>query len=124
MNEKSKRAVDTGLAITLILLIAAYFSRNDAFLIAAGFCLLACMAFPAVYRPLAPVWFGFSHILGAIVSRVFFTVVFFMVATPMGLFRRILGKDAMKQKLWKQSSDSVFLVRAGNLTENDLKKPF
>lgn len=124
MNKKAKRATDTGLAITLILIIAAYITRDNRFLIGAGACLLTAMALPVAFRPLAPVWFGFSHVLGEVVSRIFFSVIFFLVATPMGLLRRVLGKDAMRQKLWKQSGESVFLERRGRLKAKHLTKPF
>jgi hypothetical protein len=124
MNKKTKKATDTGLAVSLILIITAYITGDDRFLIGSGICLFTAMALPVAYRPLAPVWFGFSHVLGAVVSRIFFSVIFFLVATPMGLIRRVLGKDAMKRKSWKQSSESVFLERGESLTADHLTKPF
>lgn len=48
----------------------------------------------ALYR----LWMGLAVILGAVVSRIILTVVFYLVITPIGLIRRLTGWDGLKLK--------------------------
>jgi hypothetical protein len=48
----------------------------------------------AVYRG----WMTLGLVLGAIVSTVLLTVVFYLVATPLGLLARCLGRDFLSRK--------------------------
>ncbi len=40
-------------------------------------------------------WMGVAFVLGNIMSRVLLTLIYFFVFTPIGLFRRLLGKDPL-----------------------------
>lgn len=40
-------------------------------------------------------WMGVAFVLGNIMSRVLLTLIYFLVFTPIGLFRRLLGKDPL-----------------------------
>ena len=82
------------------------------------------MIWPNAFRPLATLWFGLSHVLSSIVSRVILTLLFFLIVTPIGLIRRALGADALKLKQWKQGRDSVFIVREGAIQGKDLENPY
>jgi len=53
------------------------------------------LAFPAVLKPLHRVWMKLGEILGWINTRIILGAIFFAVVTPMGLIRRMLGKDSM-----------------------------
>ena len=125
-TEKSRRRnTDTGLAAVLIGLLILFFMRDrDKLILIPVVLLLITMVWPTFFRPVAPLWFGLSHVLGSIVSRIFFSIIFFAVATPMGLVRRIFGADAMKLKLWKKDSGSVFVTRNHTYTPENLEKPF
>jgi hypothetical protein len=82
------------------------------------------MVFPQVYRPIAPLWFGLSAILGTIMSRVILTVIFFILVTPIGLLRRAFGKDPLKMKLWKRGGHSVFQNRDRLFNSEEIEKPY
>jgi hypothetical protein len=86
--------------------------------------LLITMIWPNAFRPLATLWFGLSHVLSNVVSRVILTVLFFLVVTPIGLIRRVLGADALQLKKWKRGPDSVFVVREGVIQDKDLVNPY
>jgi hypothetical protein len=118
------RARDTGLAAILILLLVTYFKNITFLILPSIILLLIIMVWPIAFKPLAPLWFGLSDVLGNVVSRVFFSLIFFFLATPVGLLRRLLGADAMKLKQWKLNSDSVFTTRDHTYEKNDLEKPF
>ncbi|MBF0481112.1 MAG: hypothetical protein HQK81_13040 [Desulfovibrionaceae bacterium] len=119
-----EQAKDTGLAMILICLILAYFGGRVKLLPLAMLLLLVTMTVPAALTPLARVWFGFSHLLGTVMSKVMLTLVFFLVLTPIGLFRRLTGKDALRLTQWKAGTASVFRVRDHTFTAQDIEQPF
>ena len=67
INISRDQSKDTGMAMTLILLLLNRSFRQDAWLIGAIAALVIAMTVPQVYRPLAVVWFpclilsGCSH---------------------------------------------------------------
>ena len=123
-SDKKSQAKDTGLAMVLILLIIQYIRRPDWLLVAAMAVLVLVMTWPAPFSPLARVWFGLSHFLGTIVSRILLTVVFFLIVTPVGLVRKVLGADPMRNKEWRKGDDSVLVERRHQYIQEDLKKPY
>jgi hypothetical protein len=117
-------AKDTGLAIILILLIIEYIKRPGWLTLCTMAVLVLTMTYPAALKPLGRVWFGFSHLLGTVVSKVILTLVFYLIVTSVGLIRRILGADPMKNKLWKNGDDSVLVTRDHLYSSEDIQKPY
>ena len=117
-------AKDTGLAIILILLIIENIKRPGWLILCAMAVLVLTMTYPAALKPLGRIWFGFSHILGTIVSKIILSLVFFLIVTPIGLVRRISGADPMRNKLWKKGDDSVLVKRDHHYSSEDLQKPY
>jgi len=123
-NDLNNQAKDTGLALVLILLIIEYIKRPNWLTVAAMTVLVLVMTWPSLFKPLARIWFGFSHILGGVVSKVLLTLVFFVVVTPIGLIRKVFGADPMKLSIWKKSTDSVLVDRNHSYTKEDIEKPY
>lgn len=123
-NTDINKARDTGLALVLILLIIEYIKRPDWLVFAAMAALLLIMTRPIVFKPLARVWFGFSQLLGTIVSKTILSLVFFLIVTPVGLFRKAFGADPMKTKLWKKGEESVLVERNHCYTKEDIENPY
>lgn len=86
--------------------------------------LVVDMVWPAAFTPFAVVWFGLSEVLGAVVSRILLTVLFFGVVTPIGLVRRALGGDPMRLRQWRRGRESVFTVRDHHYTPADIDRPY
>lgn len=123
-NVSISQSRDSGLALVLISLILAWgFSARFFLLLAIGL-LVVTMTAPGLFRLFAKVWFGLSHALGTVVSRVLLTILFYAMVTPVGIIRRLLGKDAMQLKLWKASRASVFQTRDHQFTSQDLDHPY
>lgn len=118
------QARDTGLAMVLIFLLVLLLRRPDKLTTGAIVVLVLTMIWPAFFKPLGRLWFGFSEFLGGIVSKILLSLVFFLVVTPIGLLRKKLGSDAMRLKNWKQDDRSVFLERDKTFSAADLKKPY
>jgi hypothetical protein len=119
-----EQAKDTGMAMVLICLLLGYAGKFPKFLPVGIVLLIITMAWPKAFKPLAGLWFGLSHLLGSVVSRVVLTILFFTVVTPIGVIRRWRGADAMQLKKWKQGTDSVFIERQGAIQDKDLLQPY
>lgn len=119
-----KEAADTGMAMVLLALIVWFMTKDERWTVLAAGLLVATMAFPVVFTPLARVWLGFSLFLGAIVSKVLLSIVFLLLVTPLALLRKLLGHDTMQLKRWKKGQDSVFVLRDHQFSEKDIEHPF
>jgi hypothetical protein len=115
---------DTGLAAVLLCLLLTYFWNLQQFIPLAILLLLVTMFWPGLFRPLAGLWFGLAHLMGTVVSRVVLATLFFVVVTPIGLIRRLLGADPLQIKKWKSNSESVFIQRSALIIPEDLEKPY
>lgn len=120
----ASQAKDSGLALVLIQLILAVAVSPKYFLPAGIVLLVVTMTVPNIFRPFAVVWFGVSHALGTIVSRILLTLLFYVLVTPVGCLRRLLGKDAMQIKSWKKEQASVFHNRDHLFKRKDLDHPY
>ncbi|MEW6387391.1 MAG: hypothetical protein AB1491_07740 [Thermodesulfobacteriota bacterium] len=115
---------DTGLALVLICLLVAYFGQRPQLIPWALILLILAMVWPSIFRPLAGPWFGLSHLLGGVASKVILTVLFFGLVLPIGWVRRRLGADPLQLQQWKKATGSVFHVRQGPVQPEDLEKPY
>lgn len=124
LSATKAQARDTGMALTLICLLIAWFSRRHDFVGYAILLLLLDMVWPQAYKPAAKLWFGLSHVMGAVMSKVLLSVVFFLVVTPMGLLRKAMGKDPMQTRAFKKDTGSVFKTRDHLFTGKDIETPY
>ena len=115
---------DTGMAIVLLLLLVDVKLKRNGILFGAIAAHVINMIWPRVYQPLAYFWFGLSDLLGSVMSQVLMAVLFFSVVTPVGLLRRLLGKDSLKLRAFKASNESSLTVRNHIFTAQDIEKPY
>ena len=119
-----KQASDSGMAIVLILLLIGLFTGNDLYYKIAIPVLVINMTYPMFYYYFAILWLGFSQILGTIVSKIILSVVFFVMVLPVGLIRRMMGKDSLQLKKFKKGKSGVMLQRNHRFTSKDIVNPF
>jgi hypothetical protein len=124
LKSTPEQAKDTGMAMVLICLLLGYWGKFPKFLPVSLVLLIITMAWPKAFKPLAGLWFGLSHLLSSVVSRVLLTVVFFLIVTPIAIIRRWAGADTLQLKKWKQGQDSVFVVREGPVQGKDMANPY
>jgi len=115
---------DTGMAMVLLCLLLAASPKRHGYLIVAIALHVVNMIFPQIFRPVAVVWLGLSTLLGEIVPKVLLSIVFFLVVTPIGILRRLIGKDALNLRVFKASQDSVMLERNHIFIGRDLERPY
>lgn len=115
---------DTGMAMVLLLLLFLQATGNKTLGWAAVAVQVVNMTWPSVFWPVAIVWLGFSRLLGAIVPKILLAVVFYGVVTPIGVLRRLAGRDALKLAVFKKGEGSVMVERNHKFTAMDLEKPY
>jgi hypothetical protein len=115
---------DTGMAMVLLLLILQRVLRWDGLVPAALVLLLLTMTVPRVFGPVAVVWLGFAHVLGTVVSKGLLSLVFALIVTPIGLVRRLAGKDSLQLRRFKAGTESVMLRRDHTCAPGDMDKPY
>jgi hypothetical protein len=115
---------DTGMAMVLLLLLVLFTWGRSELLIAAVIVHVVNMIVPQVFRPVAFLWFGLAHLLGAVASRVLMFIVFALVVTPIGVLRRALGKDSLRLRAFRAGHESVMVVRNHTFTASDLETPY
>jgi hypothetical protein len=119
------QAKDTGMALVLICLVMAYLgSRQKGCILLALFLLIIDMVRPEVFRYPAKIWFGLSRLVGAVMSKILLTVLFFGLVTPIGAFRRWNGSDPMQRNKWKKGGGSLFKTRDHTYKADDLKQVY
>ena len=119
-----KQASDTGMAMVLILLLIALFTGNELYYKIAIPVLVINMVYPMLYYPVAVFWLGFSTLLGTVVSKIILSMVYIVLVVPIGLLRRMLGKDSLNLKGFKKGKDSVMKTRDYVFTSTDIEKPY
>ncbi len=118
------QAKDTGMAMVLICILVWHFGHFEKFLALAVALLIINMIVPQIYKPVAKLWLGLSNILGAVMSRILLTILFFTLVTPIGVFRRIAGNDSLQIKKWKKDRTSVFQIRNHTYKPENIDKPY
>ena len=115
---------DTGMAMVLLLLLLNLRLHRQGLLYGAVAVQVLNMIVPQIYKPIAVVWLGFSTILGNISSKVLMSILFFGVVTPIGILRRLSGKDALKLRAFKAGPESALVERNYTFTARDLERPY
>ena len=119
-----EQSQDTGMAMVLLLLLASGAFKREILVTVAIIALVVDMAVPRLYRPVAVLWLGLSHLLGTVVSKILLTLVFFGVVAPIGLARKLLGIDSLKLKEFKSGENSVMVIRNHIFTGKDIETPY
>ncbi len=119
-----KQASDTGMALVLVLLLVGLFTQNNLYYKIAIPVLIINMIFPMFYYLFAIIWLGFSQLLGSVVSKIILTIIYFIILLPIGIIRRLLGKDSLQLSEFKKGTGTVMKSRDYNYSSNDIEKPY
>lgn len=89
------------------------------------FAVLALMALaaPMSLAPVYKYWMKFGHFMGTyIMTPLIMLIVFAAMFVPIGLIRRLLGKDSMARKM--DSSATTYRLPSEPKSAKNLEKPF
>ncbi len=115
---------DAGLALVLVVLLYASWSRSPRAVLPAIILLVLAMTVPRVFRLFAVFWYRYPQKIGSVVSRLILYTVFYLLVTPVGFLRRKFGADPMQTQKWRTGTSSVFKVRDHTYTPEDLGRPY
>lgn len=115
---------DTALALSFLALIIWFFTRDAGWVYGCMGLLLLSMIWPASMTWPARLWFGLSHVVGAVMSRVLLSLIYIVILLPVALLRRIMGKDSLRLRTWKGGEASAFVTRDHTFTKDDLTHPY
>lgn len=115
---------DTGMAVALLFVLVALWRGETAWARWAALALVVTMVWPRLLRPLSVAWFGLARCLGFVVSNILLSVVFFVVLTPVGLVRRLLGRDPLMRRRFGRNDGSVFHERDDTCGGGDIERPY
>ena len=93
-----------GMVFTLVFLVVGIWQISTGkslgwyFFASAILFFIVAITFPSLLGPFNRVWFKFGLLLGQVVNPVILGLVFFLVVTPIGTVRRLLGKDSLQLK--------------------------
>ncbi|MBS0032268.1 SxtJ family membrane protein [Chitinophaga sp. 22321] len=119
-----QQCVEFGQVAVLALIVAALYYRNIRLLAPALAVILITILVPRLFYPLAWAWFGLSKILGEINIRLLLSLVFVLVVLPVGLWRRLRGRDSLQLRRFKKEEESVMAIRDHLYTSEDLTHTF
>jgi hypothetical protein len=86
--------------------------------------LIIILIYPLIFKPVVYVWLQISTVMGCFISKFILLLVFYLLITPVGFVRRIMGFDDLNIKGFKNDSLSAMLVLNKEETDNNLKHQF
>lgn len=119
----SNSAYEAVLAITLALLVVYYFffPEEPRWLVGAMLFALLCLLFSTLANWVAAVWEKLTLGLGWFMSRVLFSLVFFILLTPIAFLYRLFGKSDFYKT---PDRDSYFVDRDHQFGVEDIENPW
>ena len=90
--------------------------------IVAGVFVAAALLVPMWLAPVYRLWMKIGHVLGWINTRIILGLVFFVIFAPVAIVLKILGKDALKQRL--DASASSYRIASEQLPRDRMERPY
>ncbi len=115
---------DTALAFAFIALLVWFFTENVYWVYGCMGLVLFAMIWPTGMTYPAKLWFGFSHVLGTFMSKVLLSIIYTALVLPVATVRRMLAKDSMRLRSYKNNNESAFVVREHAFSKEDLTHPY
>lgn len=86
-----------------------------------GLLLVAGALVPSRLGPVHRAWMGLAHAISKVTTPIFMGIVYYVVLTPIGMIRRVVGGDPMKHRA---VDDSYWRIRPENKRRGDLNRQF
>jgi hypothetical protein len=109
-----KFGLTVGLAFTALGALLLWRGRTtvaSVLLALGGALVLAGLVVPTRLGPVERAWMGLAHAISKVTTPIFMGIVYFLVMTPMGFFRRRMGSPIVAPRA---RTDSRWEIRAGD----------
>ena len=113
-----------GITVGVILMIIGgilFWKEKESFQIFLTFgAVLSALGFviPNILKPIYWIWMIFATILGWIMTRVFLSLLFYLVFTPIGLISRLIGKKFLVLN-WNKTDSTYWNYRSNGVFEKE-----
>lgn len=124
LKTSNEQAKEFGLIAVLVTSFLAFHFRDYNYIKIAFLLTLLTILLPRVFYPLSFCWFSLGRILGNISSYIILGGIYFVVVVPIGLIRRISGKDSLQLKQFKKNRYSAMTDRSHVFDDTDLMNSF
>lgn len=123
-NISEQRINSMGIGISLLLLLFMHFKHSYQLLWVVVVLLSLCQFLPYLLRLIFAPVIVLSEIIGLFAFKIFLSICFFGIITPIGFLRRKTGTDPLQLKKWKNNNSSVFMIRDLTIKESDFENPY
>ena len=69
---------------------------------------LVCLLVQVIARPLYTAWYGLAACIGIVVANLMFTLLYYLLYTPLGIFMRLIGRDALSLRFKRGAATSYW----------------
>jgi hypothetical protein len=80
------------------------------------------MVHPSWLRLVQKVWMRFSLLASRVMTPLVLGIVFFVMISPVGIFRRLMGNDPMKRTI--EPNQESYRIQSKKSPDEKLEKPF
>jgi len=119
-----QQCIEFGQVATLAAIAAALYTHDFLYVQLSLPVLLITLLQPGWLYPLAWIWLGAAKLLGVVNIHILLTLVFIVVVVPVGLWRKLRGRDTLQLQQFKKDNTTVMVVRNHVYTKSDLQHTF
>jgi hypothetical protein len=119
-----RQCLEFGLLVILAAIYCGLHFKGRYFYVAAFIATLFTILWPFIFLPFAMIWFAAVKVLSRLSSWFMMFFLFFIIVTPVALFRRLAGKDTLKLRQFKKNRQSVMTDINHTYTKIDLLHTF
>jgi hypothetical protein len=119
-----QQCLEFGLLVVLVGIYCGLHFKERYFFIASFIATLLTVLWPLVFYPFAMIWFAIVKALSFLSSWIIMLILFFVIVTPVAIFRRITGQDTLQLRQFKKSTQSAMTDINHTYTKADLLHTF
>ena len=99
-----------GISLSVVFLIwglVTFFHKKDIYVLffwLSPFLLISAFILPAILKPVYLLLTALFIVVSTLITYIILCIIFYLVITPMGLLAGILGKDLLRQRLYKDKN--------------------
>ena len=117
--------IEIGILLSLLLAVVGLYTFQFLYYKLILVILVFTILIPGIFYPISFVWFSLAIYVEKITSTLILACIYFLIVTPIGLFRNIILKAGLLGLgKFKKGKSSVFITRNIEYKKNDLINQF
>ena len=121
-DKKDLRAAETAQVLVALFLIASLFLHGNIRILKVALVIaLLSLITRAPFRPLSRFWFYLAEALGAVMTKILLSIIYFAILTPISVLYRLTHKNALTLR---RTEGSLFKDRNESFSKKDFIHPY